>query len=237
MTEKIESWTPDVVEKFTQMFPTATWTQLVEEFGLCKYSLSQAAIHFGITRRKRKQGHMYSAIEDEFIKTNYLLMSDAEIGMILNRSQRSVKSRRNELGMHKKLKYNIAYENTSIYVRRHNQEWKKDSMTACHFRCIITGERFDEIHHLVSLNTILTAVYNTLGLDADTFDINKISEQERRVFLDAFYKEQNKYPLGICLCKSVHIQFHSIYGYGNNTLEQFEEFLKQYYPDITLHIS
>lgn len=34
---------------------------------------------------------------------------------------------------------------------------------------------------------------------------------------------------GITLCKKCHREFHNIYGYGDNTKEQFEEYKKEFY--------
>lgn len=179
----------------------------------------------------------YSEQEELFIISNYQTMSDDEMAIILGRSKSSVKNHRASMGIYRTQLGNLNYENVSIYVRKHNQQWKRDSMTNCAFRCIVTGQRFDEIHHLVSLNTILRNVYLKLNIDYDAFDINAISEQERDAFMQCVYEEQSRYPLGICLCKEIHCQFHNQYGYGDNTIAQFEEFLRTNYPNTKLNIN
>lgn len=179
----------------------------------------------------------YSDKEEEFILSNYQTMSDDEMALVLGRSKSSIKNHRALMGIYRAQRGNINYENTSIYVRRHNVQWKKDSMIECGFKCIVTGERFDEIHHLVSLNTILKSVYASLSIDRETFDINQMSEQDRERFMQCVYEEQSKYPLGVCLCKDIHCQFHNQYGYGDNTIEQFAEFLHKNYSSIQFNIN
>lgn len=179
----------------------------------------------------------YSEQEEIFILKNYQNMSDDALANVLGRSRFSIKNHRVLMGIYRKQKANINYENVYIYARRHNKQWKQDSMINCSFRCVVTGARFDEIHHLVSLNTILNNVYSRLDIDKETFDINELNKQQRDEFMDVAYEEQSKYPLGVCLCKDVHCQFHNQYGYGNNTIAQFEEFLKNNYPNIKLNIN
>lgn len=179
----------------------------------------------------------YSEQEEAFILNNYQNMSDDEMANILGRSKSSIKNHRALMGVYRTQRGNINYENVTIYVRRHNKKWKQDSMLNCLFRCVVTGKRFDEIHHLVSLNTILNSVYSKLGIDKETFDINVLDEQERSDFMQVVYEEQSKYPLGVCLCKDIHYQFHNQYGYGDNTILQFEEFVQINYPNIKLNIN
>ena len=179
----------------------------------------------------------YSPEEEEFIRNNYNIMSDKEIGAVLNRSVSSVKNHRVLMGIYRQIQGNTNYEDVSIYVRRHNQQWKKTSMKNCNFACVITGGRFDEIHHLVSLNTILKNVYTKLNLDENDFDINILTEKEKEQFLQYVYEEQSKYPLGVCLTKEIHSEFHKQYGFGDNTIEQFQEFLYINYGNIQLSVA
>ena len=87
------------------------------------------------------------------------------------------------------------------------------------------------------MNIILEAVYKRLDLDFETFNVNAITEEERRKFLDEVKIEQSKYPLGVCLRKDIHAEFHNYYGYGNNTEKQFYEFVEKYYPNAKINIA
>ena len=243
MNEKHTRWTGDEIEKFVAMYPTAPLDVLEKEFGLKKSSLNSAAHRYGVKRNRQFvkadsdiYHNLYTQYELDFIRNNYKTMTDEEIAIAIGRSRGSVKNHRNEMGLFRRINKNTAYENTSIYIRRHNVEWKKKSMQYCNFKCILSGDRFDEIHHLVSLNTILKSTYDKLHIDSELFDINTISENEKQIFLNEFYTEQDKYPLGVCLRKDIHAQFHNAYKYGDNTPEQFYKFAKEFYPNAQLNL-
>ena len=56
------------------------------------------------------------------------------------------------------------------------------------------------------------------------YDIEKFKE------LEALVLKKHTLDIGILLQRKVHSKFHSIYGKTNNTVEQFNEFVKGYYP-------
>lgn len=112
------------------------------------------------------------------------------------------------------------------YLRDLLCEWKKDSMINCEYKCILTGDRFNSIHHLYSFNKIIKETILEVNLPILS-NISKYSEIELRAFKDVFIKIHSKYPLGVCLNKKTHDLYHRMYGF-DNTPEQFKEFIQRY---------
>ena len=121
----------------------------------------------------------------------------------------------------------VGYNDLSEYVRRNNLEWKTESMKNCEYKCVLTGERFDDIHHIYGLNLILNETMYNLNIEVKE-NMDDYTSEELRKILDTFRNIQSTYPLGVCLSKPVHSLFHSIYGYGDNTQEQWNEFVKDF---------
>lgn len=112
--------------------------------------------------------------------------------------------------------------------------FKCESIRLCRYLYSLGFEkesRFDDIHHIHSLNLILDETLNLLKLEIKE-DINDYSAIEMKNILETFRDIQNKYPLGVCLTKEIHQQFHNIFGYGNNTQDQWNKFIQNYNKNI-----
>ena len=172
----------------------------------------------------------YTEDDIQFIRENYLTMSDEEIGKELHRAGQSIKEFRRKLGLPKPKPDDVFYGFAS-YSHRHNNQWKKDSAKNCNYKCVISGEPFDDIHHLYSRNLILKDTLEShKGINKDT-NFNDLTEEQKQEFLNDFLFVQAQHPLGVCLKRNYHKLFHDSYGYGNNTPEQFYEFVKDIAPD------
>jgi hypothetical protein len=109
------------------------------------------------------------------------------------------------------------------YVSKLLKDWKKESMKICDYKCVITGKRFQDIHHLYSANLIIKEAVKELNLELKE-TIGEYSDEELINLSNKVIELHKKYPLGICLIKEIHELFHQIYGYGDTTPEQFYEF-------------
>lgn len=179
--------------------------------------------HARVMGLKSPTNKKFSFSDDKYIIDHYLEMSDDELAKQLKKDKWTLKNRRNFLNLHRP-RVDCSFPE---FLRKHNYLWKQESMRACDYKCVITGKRFDDIHHLYSFNMIVEEVRAELGLD-DSFDINAASENYKEEILDTFHRIQSMYPLGVCLSNDAHVAFHAKYGYGNNTPEQFEEFASTY---------
>lgn len=108
-------------------------------------------------------------------------------------------------------------------IKKNLTEWKKDSIKNSSYKCIITNDRFDVVHHLYGFNMILREALDNLKIN-ERKSLGEYSNKELEEINEETKKLHKKYPLGVCLRKDVHILFHKIYGSGNNTPEQFYEF-------------
>lgn len=159
----------------------------------------------------------YTKEEVQYIIDNWLEMSDEEIAVALNKPHKCLKAKRLSLGLFR-IKEESSYNSLSEYVRRNNLEWKEKSMKNCKYKCVLTGHRFDDIHHIYGLNLILNEVLDILDIEIKS-TMDDYTEEELGNILDMFRLKQSEYPLGVCLCKEVHMLFHNKYGYGNNIEE------------------
>lgn len=169
-----------------------------------------------------------------FIIKNFNSMTDKEMGIVLQRSETAINNYRYRNGLIK-INEKSSYNDLSEYLRRNNADWKRDSMINCKYKCVLTGKRFDEIHHLYGLNLILNEVLDDLNISVKN-SMDDYSKEELRSILDTFREKQLTYPLGVCLTKEIHSLFHKKYGYGNNTIEQWNKFVSDYkfgkYKDV-----
>lgn len=166
---------------------------------------------------------------DKYLIDNWERLSDVELGNKMHRDRISIKSRRYTLNLCRETApgtYTYLYE----FLRKRNKQWKKDSAAKCKYKCVATGGAFNEIHHPYGMNLILNEALEYAKIDLKPFD--EYSSQDLGRILEVFLETQKKYPLGICLAKSVHKSFHDKYGYGNNTPDQFDNFLSFYTNNI-----
>ena len=173
-------------------------------------------------------GIFYTEEELKYLKEHWKIKTDEEIAQKLGRTISSVACKRTSLGLLRQQHgtEKESYYSLEHYLRTNNVKWKKESMANCNYKCILSGKRFDVIHHLYSFNLIFQDTINKYNFEIK--EVSDYSNEELHLISDAFLAEQALHPLGVCITEEIHRHFHSIYGYGFNTPEQWNEFVKLY---------
>ncbi len=129
---------------------------------------------------------------------------------------------------------NVTKETFKNFLRRIlNNTWKVDSIKKYNRKCAISGELYDDVHHLFSFNKITKETLQELGLDYRKYR-ESYTNEEINLIKDLFIKKNYDYGLGVCLTRKYHNEFHSIFG-RNPTPEDFWKY--KYYKDNNLDIN
>lgn len=173
--------------------------------------------------------------EKQYIRDNWELEPDKVMAIKLNRTFRSVKWRREELGLYRRDMNSNTYTSLAKYLRGQNQKWKNDSMKNCDYKCVLTGSKNFEIHHLYGVSNIIEDVFVQNKI-LQKESLSDYTDEELSFILCKFLEIQNSYPLGECIDKKLHILFHSLYGQYYNTLEQWNRFKDDYLKGVYKNI-
>ncbi len=112
------------------------------------------------------------------------------------------------------------------FLRAKISPWKTMSMEKCNYKCIITGEPFDEIHHVYGFNRIVQETINAENLPIHPV-IGDYTRDELERLANRCLAIHFEHELGACLTKKMHEKFHKQYSYRTYTVEDFENFLKE----------
>lgn len=173
--------------------------------------------------------------EEQYIIDNWELEPDKIMAIKLNRPQRSVQWKRLELELYRRDMNSNTYTTLSKYLRGQNQKWKNDSMKNCNYKCVLTGSKNFEIHHLYGVSNIIEDIF----IQNDILykeSLSDYTDEELSFILDKFLEIQGKYPLGECVDKKLHVLFHSLYGQYYNTPEQWYRFKSDYLKGVYKNI-
>ena len=108
------------------------------------------------------------------------------------------------------------------------KQWKEDAKENVNYTCQLTGKNGGvNTHHLKAFNSIVIEAHELYNINIKQ-NIGDYTEEELKLlkkYVENWHKDSSN---AVVLCNELHNLFHSLYGKGDNTPEQFEEFKTRY---------
>lgn len=229
---KRNSWTPKEDELLKSIYPNIPVKEVCTIISNRTYD---GIIHRAQKLKLNSYDHpIWTDEQKQYLISHWEQYPDVIIAQNINKTKNAVKRMRNLLGFHRQNKDQRTYENISKYIRGNIYDWKKESMESCGFKCVITGSKIFDIHHLYPVNKMINNIFETNNIAWKSF--TEYTQEELDLIMSLFIDEQSKHPLGVCVDKNIHMLFHHLYGQYNTTEAQWNQFKEDYinglYKDI-----
>ena len=171
----------------------------------------------------------YSNDDIQYLKDNYLKNTDDELAESLGRNVVGISQKLLDLGLYRPISIKKeGYKNIEAFIRAHLAGWKEKVREKSNYTCAITGSHSNIIvHHIRGFNLLLEETIQKLSFPIRD-KLEMYTDDELNTLLECFLDLQEKYGEYICITKTVHIEFHKRYGFGNNTVDQWNEFVESY---------
>jgi hypothetical protein len=128
-----------------------------------------------------------------------------------------------------KLHYKGGITPITKHLRNLNSQWFEDCKQKANYTCQLTGQVGGQLHthHLKAFSTIILEAHNLHNIQIKD-QVKDYTQEELKLleeYVGSWHKDNNN---AVVLSEDAHRLFHSLYGKGNNTPEQFEEFKERY---------
>lgn len=174
----------------------------------------------------------YSEEDEVYLRENYLSKNNKELADKLNRVPSAIAQHLCVMGLYRPYEREKNYSKLSDYIRGQLHAWKVKIREESNYRCALTGQKSNIIiHHIRGFNLLLSESIENLNFPIYE-EMSQYTQDQLDNLMEEFLSLQEYYGQYICIAEDVHIHFHSIYGCGSNTEEQWNEFVNTYYKKI-----
>lgn len=115
------------------------------------------------------------------------------------------------------------------YLRGFIGNWLNQCKHQANYTCQLTGQIGGKLHthHLYSFNFIVldAHIINNIEIKSQIKDYTKEELTLLENYVISWHQDNSN---AVVLCEEIHRLFHHLYGQGDNTPEQFEEFKQRY---------
>lgn len=225
---KSRLWNDNEVALLKEYYPISSYEELNNMFpNRTLISIIGKARTLGLIRKSTLEKY-YTEEDNEYIKQNFLKKSIDEIANHLNRTPSGIINHARILGLRNpKTRKSDGYYDLNNYIRARLDTWKNNYKKKVNYTCELSGAKNNlVVHHIKGYNLILDEAFLLCNIEQKD-DFNDYTMDELHQLFDAFFYLQEEEKLYICIHESIHKEFHREYGYGNNTKEQWDEFLRK----------
>ncbi len=192
---------------------------------------------FAIKGKARKFGllgffyrtKLYSQEDIKFLQENYLNMTNEELANKINKEPYGVEQKLRILGLYRPREIKKSgYTDLVAYTRSRLAMWKQKVKEINNYTCCLTGSKSNiVVHHCHGFNLLFDETIELLNFPIyDNFQ--DYTDGQLNTFVEEFLDLQEYYHSYVCITEEIHKRFHSIYGYGDNTEDQWNEFVDNY---------
>lgn len=118
------------------------------------------------------------------------------------------------------------------FLRSNTQGWCNRKIAEVG-KCIISGRKDGlSLHHIRGFNLLVKETLKILNIPCQT-KIDELDDSEKKTLLNTFLIVQDKYPVAV-INVDIHNMFHDEYGRGDNTEQQWDEFVNKHRNDFKI---